>query len=286
MKHLSLAIFLILSVQLDAETIVGEFSGPAPEARGSSIRLFAEAGVTEGQIIHGSFAYESDALPMTGKEVFGGTGLEDTTYFQADYLRLQFGSVLMENTEVFASTSIAETTLPFDSFAFRDAGTENIPDEPGAPNPLELQMFGDIDLGPPISTHKLPASIDDFDYVPDFHAVLPNGSIIVFPGKSLTLKSQTICDPSSQGDLNGDGRVGFDDFLILSDNFGSEVTSHEYGDIDCDGSVQFADFLALSNSFGKEVRRDVSLVPEPDGFFVHLPFFYLILQFTNRDRLR
>lgn len=50
------------------------------------------------------------------------------------------------------------------------------------------------------------------------------------------------------GDINGDGRVDFADFLILSDNFGSES---EDGDLNGDGKVDFADFLLLSDNFGK-----------------------------------
>ena len=63
-----------------------------------------------------------------------------------------------------------------------------------------------------------------------------------------------VADPASVGDLDGDGEVGFGDFLILSSNFGQDVQGGAAdGDLDEDGSVQFADFLALSNNFGKSV---------------------------------
>lgn len=54
------------------------------------------------------------------------------------------------------------------------------------------------------------------------------------------------------GDINGDSLVGFQDFLILSANFGttSDATSAD-GDLDDNGAVNFADFLILSQNFGR-----------------------------------
>lgn len=66
------------------------------------------------------------------------------------------------------------------------------------------------------------------------------------------------------GDLNGDGAVGFPDFLILSNNFGKPATGLAEGDIDGDGTVGFADFLVFSNNFGS-TGGAVATVPEPCG---------------------
>jgi len=55
------------------------------------------------------------------------------------------------------------------------------------------------------------------------------------------------------GDLDGDGRVTFADFLRLSTNFGSQDAVPEDGDIDDDGIVGFSDFLILSRNFGQTV---------------------------------
>ena len=51
------------------------------------------------------------------------------------------------------------------------------------------------------------------------------------------------------GDANGDGSVGFDDFLVVSANFG-KPGDHSQGDFDGDGQVSFQDFLILSDHFG------------------------------------
>ena len=56
---------------------------------------------------------------------------------------------------------------------------------------------------------------------------------------------------SIPGDIDGNGKVAFSDFLILAEHFGSDVTPNTNGDIDGDGSVRFADFLLLSENFGR-----------------------------------
>ena len=54
------------------------------------------------------------------------------------------------------------------------------------------------------------------------------------------------------GDADGDGKVAFADFLILSANFGKQVDAvWADGDFNEDGRVEFADFLILSENFGE-----------------------------------
>lgn len=52
------------------------------------------------------------------------------------------------------------------------------------------------------------------------------------------------------GDIDGDGLVGFSDFLVLSTNFGQSVDVGSNGDLDENGLVEFADFLLLAAAFG------------------------------------
>ena len=75
------------------------------------------------------------------------------------------------------------------------------------------------------------------------------------------------CDPTAGGDLDGDGTVGFTDFLIFSNNFGQSGlsgASHLLGDLDCNGNVDFPDFLSFSAAFGTTVGAPAT-VPEPSG---------------------
>ncbi len=69
------------------------------------------------------------------------------------------------------------------------------------------------------------------------------------------------------GDADGSGDVQFDDFVLLSENFGQPGTWTE-GDFDGDGLVQFGDFVDLAESFGEFVFSPFSAstaaaVPEP-----------------------
>lgn len=62
------------------------------------------------------------------------------------------------------------------------------------------------------------------------------------------------------GDVNFDGRVSFDDFLILSAHFGTTGASWSNGDFDGDTEVSFEDFLLMADAFGK--RESVAIVLE------------------------
>ncbi|NNM33878.1 MAG: hypothetical protein HKO53_12465 [Gemmatimonadetes bacterium] len=60
----------------------------------------------------------------------------------------------------------------------------------------------------------------------------------------------------AQADLDGDGTVGFSDFLLLSRRFN---TDDPLADIDGSGSVAFADFLILSTSYDADATPDPTL---------------------------
>ena len=66
-----------------------------------------------------------------------------------------------------------------------------------------------------------------------------------------------------RADFDGDGRVGFTDFLVFAGSFGMSATDpgvHAACDLDGDGSISFADFLILSQRFGRIDRRsDVTI---------------------------
>jgi hypothetical protein len=64
------------------------------------------------------------------------------------------------------------------------------------------------------------------------------------------------------GDINGDGKVDFADFLILSANFGQTVDVGTGGDFSNDGTVNFADFLVLSANFGRTVGEALASAPQ------------------------
>ena len=143
-------------------------------------------------------------------------------------------------------------------------------------------IFEDLNAGPVNST----AGVADFGIgftaaapTVDFSAVGYMDDVRVYDGvlsleqleevrqENLVEVVGPVCDPSTGGDINGDGSVSFQDFLILSNNFGNEASLHTEGDLDCDGSVAFADFLILSNNFGNAPGAAAS-VPEPTSLLL------------------
>ena len=80
---------------------------------------------------------------------------------------------------------------------------------------------------------------DGFD---DFY-VLDRYSINVFYGRDY--------DRNPTGDVNRDGAVDFNEFLILAENFERETNDRALGELDGDGRVTFRDFLLLAENYGK-----------------------------------
>ena len=57
-------------------------------------------------------------------------------------------------------------------------------------------------------------------------------------------------------DFNGDGMVGFADFLVFGNQFGARQGDGKYEakyDLDGDGKIGFSDFLIFGNNFGKKI---------------------------------
>ena len=59
----------------------------------------------------------------------------------------------------------------------------------------------------------------------------------------------------SDPDFNGDGTVGFADFVLFAAQFGLRQGDAGYDaryDLDGDGTIGFSDFVIFANNFGKE----------------------------------
>lgn len=85
------------------------------------------------------------------------------------------------------------------------------------------------------------------------------------------------------GDLDGDGDVGFGDFLTLRAHFGSEG-SYAQGNINLRNGVNFVDFVVLADNYRKTPSA-VASIPEPTGaFLVLLGLPFLIPNRRNRSR--
>lgn len=85
------------------------------------------------------------------------------------------------------------------------------------------------------------------------------------------------------GDIDLDGVVGFQDFLILSRGFGEGAT-YSGGDISCDGIILFGDFLTFSRQFGATSMAASQSVPEPETWLA--VFITAGLAFLERRKSR
>ena len=85
-----------------------------------------------------------------------------------------------------------------------------------------------------------------------------------------------------QVDLDGNGTVEFNDFLVLSVNFSQNVSTYETGDINCNTVVEFDDFLVLSGNFGQSAAA--ASVPEPTSNVLAMLSAFLMLPFRKKRK--
>ncbi len=85
----------------------------------------------------------------------------------------------------------------------------------------------------------------------------------------LTTTNVITFNTSPSPDFDGDGTVGFNDFLLLAGQFGKQRGDTGFDarfDLDGDGAIGFSDFLIFAQNFGKEVSSpggldNASLLP-------------------------
>lgn len=87
-------------------------------------------------------------------------------------------------------------------------------------------------------------------------------------GDVLTTNRVIAFNSAPSPDFDGDGTVGFSDFLQFAERFGEQQGDARF-DLDGDGKVGFSDFLILARHFGKEVsppgnREPDLIVDAPD----------------------
>ena len=85
----------------------------------------------------------------------------------------------------------------------------------------------------------------------------------------LICTGKAVADTAPSPDFDGDGVVGFPDFLLFVEQFGFSREDEAYQarfDLDGDGMIGFSDFLIFVDNFGKEVppSGDAEMVSIPD----------------------
>lgn len=87
---------------------------------------------------------------------------------------------------------------------------------------------------------------------------------VATPVSDAEATTESPTDDVLTGDVNGDGIVGFQDFLDLARNFGAKDATLQQGDVNGDGKVGFQDFLDLAGNFGASSDEDaIELVEHP-----------------------
>ena len=127
--------------------------------------------------------------------------------------------------------------------------------------------------------------VDDSPDEPDAIVTeVPSVDEVIEP--EVPLVAEEVVEVSPIGDINGDGTVGFGDFLSFSRSFGLAAESNELADFDEDGFIGFPDFLVFSRSYNRrnEVVTTVR-TPEPDAFGL-LMVAFVGLAFSQRERAK
>lgn len=96
-----------------------------------------------------------------------------------------------------------------------------------------------------------------------FHNIGPviefNGGLVFGADVPVDSRPDSAADDLA-GDVDGDGLVGFSDFLLLSSNFGNTGEGLP-GDLDENGTVDFGDFLILAHFFGASELAQITVDP-------------------------
>ena len=98
-----------------------------------------------------------------------------------------------------------------------------------------------------------------------FHAALGSDAV----GDSATTHAITVDangdDTASIPDFDGDGTIGFGDFLIFAGVFGSSESDEKYEakyDLNGDGEIGFSDFVIFAQNFGRDAPSPVVSIPD------------------------
>lgn len=157
-----------------------------------------------------------------------------------------------------------------------------LPDEPMPLEPLLTTEHSQYQAGTPaIYGTPLPENEVTFRFVNVFHPASDcNGDGVISLTDADCFGTANEIDDlnavvtelgSVISDFDGNGEVGFSDFLILAGNFGAEDGStYTMGDLNFDGAVSFSDFLAFTDDFGNafpmgSVVGTIASVPEPSS---------------------
>ncbi|TVQ77774.1 MAG: hypothetical protein EA380_06970 [Phycisphaeraceae bacterium] len=125
------------------------------------------------------------------------------------------------------------------------------PAGPGTSGGWIFHQFNVADFVTPTALVRIRFTAQDFDPQSLVEAAVDDFKVVSFECVDVTPPP-----PGCPGDINGDGVVDLDDFIILAGNFGSTNALPSEGDINGDGVVDLDDFIILAGNFGTTCPND------------------------------
>lgn len=175
------------------------------------------------------------AIQVFGAEIQNATGLEirfeyDAT--QVAYERFDAGGSVLPNPQSIPTRGVNPTSIEIGMASFGGRATAN------------SGLFGTFRFRTTAAFSGATIRL--------VKAVLWQGNVSKQP-ETLDLRVELSPPAVPSSDFDGDGEVGFSDFLLFAGQFGARQGDGMYEakyDLDSDGAVGFSDFLIFSGSFG------------------------------------
>jgi len=180
-------------------------------------------------------------------------------------LLLSGGSATIDNT-IIAQNTIGGTNAPDDIVGNVAAGSVNNLIGTGGSGGLGNSSGNIVGVanpglrplgyyGGPTQTMALLTASPAIDHGSNAQALTPNGQSLLSDQRDYLRIVNGTVDIGAfeflQGDANYDGKVGFDDLVIVARNYGKSNATWEQGDFDGDGKVDFSDLVIVARNYGR-----------------------------------
>jgi formylglycine-generating enzyme required for sulfatase activity len=214
---------------------------PYIDVNGDGISIIDERGnITPGQ----------DAEINIAQRVFVGGQIGgrattlgiDPELYEASYTKRNDGDITLE-----AKGALGLTGLSLSWAAI--SGDEDIPAS-GDPNTGSFETVQSIDADTVLFRSAYTPETDGTQTV----YVIGKDDLGNFVGIRHLQITKGVGSTTLDSDFNGDGKVGFEDFLLFAGGFGKKVGDEDWDvrmDLDGDEQIGFGDFLVLAGKFGK-----------------------------------
>ncbi len=290
-----------LETFIDGTSIEGDLDGPSFHWFASSGETYGKLGVSRFNTFEGNSQKMTDDMDvwdegLSGNIISVSAAKELDT--NADY-RIEIGISLIPmiddvvTSPFFESPTEDAVAIVADSTQIKfNAGVsddDNFAGD-GTERSSELAYYRELDGEP--AAWDVTAAFADLVFTGMFEGAEPvagdcNGDGAITTDDLSCATNDGLADTLSglgilPGDFDGNKKVEFADFLVLSSNFGQDGKTYAEGNADGAGKVEFADFLILSDNFGSSSAA-ASAVPEPSSLILLLVGFVALARGRSRS---